>query len=329
MFSRWVIRKKIFFQKVFLTNKQDKITSMVIDKSWGWNFIGLSVKILVLAIFGSIIFFPFFFMISSSFFNLEESEKLISNESKLQIFPGKIGLENYKVVISNTSSFQSYSGAILASVVTTVLSVFARLFFVILLGYAFSLKKWKFKKLFWILFLSLLSIPEAGILAGQYVVAVNSQLSRELLGAGLVIPFVSSVFSGYLFRNAFENIPTRIREAAMIDGHSQVSYVFRVALPMVKPIIWTVVILTTFSAWNAYLWPNILIPAGKTYAFWKPINIWALSSGFDQTTDEPREIISYRMVSAVLATLPMMIVFFVFRKRIMKIVSNQGSTIKG
>lgn len=108
-------------------------------------------------------------------------------------------------------------------------------------------------------------------MVGQFLVVQKTALKDSLVWVGLNIPFVAHIFSGYLFRNAFEAIPSQVKEAAAIDGISRTSFFFKIALPMVRSTLLTVVIITAFAAWNSYLWPNIIL-SNKT-SNWKPINV--------------------------------------------------------
>ena len=216
-----------------------------------------------------------------------------------------------------------YWKAIFYSFAMVAATVVFKIFVTILMGYAFSLKKYKGKKAIWYFFLSLMMLPEVALMSGQYqmIVKLGWQAGSGIL-FGLFVPFVASVFSAVMFKNAFETIPDRTKEAAMVDGATNLTYFFRVALPMIRPTTLTVIILTAFASWNSYMWPALLLQ-GKDI---QTIPTWVFLTGRDA---QGNLIMPIRMAGTVLAILPMLIVYFGFRGRIMKAISRQGSAIKG
>ena len=168
-------------------------------------------------------------------------------------------------------------------------------------------------------------VPEVALLVGQYqiVVIFNFQTGYRVIIA-LILPFIASVFSAYMYRNAFEAIPFRTKEAAFVDGASNLKYFLKVAFPMVSPTTWTVAILTGFAAWNSYMWPALLL-SGQDMDV---INTWLFKTGRSEGADS-RIMMNVRMAAAIIAIVPMFIVYFLFRSRIMKAISRQGSAIKG
>ena len=132
-----------------------------------------------------------------------------------------------------------------------------------------------------------------------------------------------------MFRTAFEAIPPRIKESAFVDGCTGLRYFLKIAFPMVRSTTWTVSILTAFAAWNSYLWPLLLLTNRPDLN----INLWVLAQGTDgnagQSDEQIRVLLNLKMAAAILAILPMFIVYFLFRKRIMKAVGSRANTIKG
>lgn len=228
---------------------------------------------------------------------------------------------------------QGYVFSFLLTFCNVLISIALKIFVTLLLGYAFSLKKWYGKEFIWSILMALLILPEVALLAGQQwvVVQMNSALKPKD-GGGLffyqlfviAVPFIASVFNALMYRNAFEAIPGRIKEVAMIDGVVGYKYLFKIAIPMVSPTTLTIVILTTLASWNSYLWPSLV--AGTDY---RVMSVWLFGVGRDTTTQDERVFDNIRMAGAILVILPMFVFYFLFRKRIMAAISRQGSTIKG
>ncbi len=183
----------------------------------------------------------------------------------------------------------------------------------------------------WGFFISLLVLPEVALLFGQYkvVISLDNQFGvlKSFMGAiaMIALPFVASIFNALMFRNAFEAIPGRIKEVAMVDGAVGARYLFKIAMPMVQPTTLTIVILTTLASWNSYLWPALLF-TGSNYEI---MSVWLFQVGRENIDNVTRIHQNVKMAGAVLVILPMFVFYFIFRKKIMSSISRQGSAIKG
>ncbi|MBN3534888.1 carbohydrate ABC transporter permease [Mycoplasma procyoni] len=305
----------------YLKKRSQEISSQIKDTTLLKSFLSLSWKLIVLFFFGLLIIFPFYFMIV---FALAPDKQANESFGELVLYPKEIRWDNFTRALQ-----EGYWQALGWTALITFVSVVLKLFFSATFGYAFSLKKWRFKKASWLIFLSILILPEVALLIGQYrVVIILEWTSKPIpLAISLLMPFAASVFSGFMFRNAFEAIPDRIKEASMVDGCSGTKYFFKVALPMVTPTIWTVGILTAFAAWNSLLWPLLLLGKDSPVVL---INIYLLDIGVNPDENSPIKVFkNVKMAGAILAILPMFIAYFLFRKRILNAISRQGSTIKG
>ena len=176
-------------------------------------------------------------------------------------------------------------------------------------------------------------MPEVALLSGQYYLVVRFNewmpgIKDNFFGMVFLvaIPFVASIFNALMFRNAFEAIPGRIKEVAMVDGAVGWRYLFKIAIPMVVPTILTVVILTALASWNSYLWPSLISGGEVKY---KIMSVWLFEVGRKIIGTEERVQSNIKMAGSIIAILPMFIFYFIFRKKIMGSISRQGSTIKG
>ncbi|CAM9092466.1 carbohydrate ABC transporter permease [Mycoplasma todarodis] len=292
----------------------ENVGSQVRTQSIIWIIVSNLMKVFALVFFGALILFPFYYMIATSLMTNAEATDAVTTH----LAPEKPQWGNFVDAFAD-----GYWMAILYSFLIASITIMVKLVITILLGYAFSIKKYRGKKIVWGFFLSLMMLPEVALLSGQYqmIVRLGWYYGTNIL-LGLFIPFVASVFSAVMFKNAFEAIPDRTKEAAMIDGAGNVGYFFKVALPMIKPTTLTVIILTAFASWNSYMWPALLLQ-GKDI---QTIPTWVFTTGKDSNG---QLLIPIRMAGTTLAILPMLLVYFVFRGRIMKAISRQGSAIKG
>ncbi|QJG66237.1 carbohydrate ABC transporter permease [Mycoplasma phocoeninasale] len=310
----------------YLKSKQELISKPysstgVASKAASWIF-----KIIVLGFFALLIIFPFYFMLTQSL-----TDKLWQTRQTTTIlFPipftegGKwFHWDNYRAALE-----QGYLQSLVFTLGITFFSILIRLFFSITLGYALSLKNWKGKGAFFAFFLSLLILPEVALLTGQYTVIVRMGWhSGALTIIALVIPFAASIFFSYMYKNAFEAIPNSVKESSMLDGAGGFRYFFNIALPMVKSTTWTVAILTAFASWNSYTWPALILAGSNS--LWQPMNLWVFTTGKDPDADLQILYTSIRMAATVLAILPMLIIYFIFRRRIMDAISRNGNATKG
>ncbi len=313
-----MLRLKLKIQQNFrrrnVKRNVEKVSSQVRTTSIAWILISNIMKASTLIFFGAIVLFPFYYMIATSLMTNSEATDTVSTH----LMPAKAQWENFKTALA-----AGYWKSILFSFSIATITIVIKLIITVLMGYAFSMKKYKGKKLIWTFFLSLMMLPEVALLSGQYqmIVKLGWYYGANVL-LGLFIPFVASVFSAVMFKNAFESIPDRTKEAAMVDGATEMSYFFRVALPMIQPTTLTIVILTAFSSWNSYMWPALLLQ-GKDI---QTIPTWVFTTGKDSNGDL---IIPIRMAGTALAIAPMLIFYFVFRRKVMNSISKQGSAIKG
>ncbi|WKX02470.1 carbohydrate ABC transporter permease [Candidatus Mycoplasma mahonii] len=302
----------------FIKKQSEKVSKQAGKSSLSLSVLSLLFKIIILGGIGTIVLFPFFYMISGSLMTYAE----ISDKQDIHLWPDKLQWSNY------TAAFQAgYWDAMWLTFIVTLLSIVAKIFITLMMGYAFAFSKWKGKNLLWYFLLSLLMLPEVAILSGQFKMVTDLKMrDGSMLIAALAFPFVASVFSALMFKNAFSAIPLRTKEAAMVDGAGGLTYFFRVAVPMVTPTIWTVGILTAFAAWNSYMWPSLLLNDGSGT---QVMSTWQFTIGKDPDPAQTRLLTQVRLAGAVLAILPMFIVYFAMRRRIMKAISRQGSAIKG
>jgi len=166
------------------------------------------------------------------------------------------------------------------------------------------------------LFLSLMMIPNELVIITNFVTITNAGLRNSF--PGLILPSVTSIFYIYLLKENFEQIPDELYKAAKVDGTSDIKYLFKVMIPICRPTIVTVLILKVIECWNAYVWPRLITDDE---------NYFLVSNGI-QTIRESgfgRENIPAMMAAVVVISLPLIIIFLIFHKKIMEGVSRGGT----
>lgn len=260
-----------------------------------------------LAICAIVVIFPFYWMIltslkSFSSYNGEQVPKLIAV---------KPTLENYITAFKETELLRYMGNTLFFAVVTTVLMVVVA----ILAAYAFARLDFKGKDILFTLFLSLMIIPNELVIITNYVTIVNMNLRNTY--TGLIVPSVMSVFYVYLLRQTFMQVPDEIYYAAKVDGTSDFKYLWKVMIPLAKPTLISIIILKAIECWNSFVWPRLITTNSKYFLVSNAIEE-IKSNGFG------RENIPAMMAAVVVVSIPLLVIFLLFRKQIMTGVSRSG-----
>ncbi len=134
---------------------------------------------------------------------------------------------------------------------------------------------------------------------------------------GLILPSVTSVFYIYLLKENFAQVPNEIYYASKVDGTSDIKFLFKVMIPICKPTIVTVTILKVIECWNSYIWPR-LVTDDRAY--------YLVSNGIQEIRENGfgRENIPAMMAAVVVISVPLIVIFLIFRNKIMEGVSRGG-----
>ena len=158
-------------------------------------------------------------------------------------------------------------------------------------------------------------IPSELVVITNFVTITNLDLRNTM--TGLVLPSVTSVFYIYLLKENFEQVPDELYRAAKVDGTSDLKYLWKVMIPICRPTIVTITILKIIECWNSYVWPR-LITDDQAY--------YLVSNGIQEIRENGfgRENIPAMMAAVVVISVPLIILFLIFRNKIMEGVSRGG-----
>ena len=268
-------------------------------------------KVLVyifLIIWAIVVLFPFYWMILTSL----KSYSAYNGEYIPKFFTLNPTLENYSQAFTAVPLARYFLNTLIFTLVTTALMLIV----VVLAAFAFARLNFKGKDFTFTAFLSLMMIPNELVIITNFVTITNLGLRNTF--TGLILPSVTSVFYIYLLKENFEQIPDSLYKAAKVDGTSDLKYLFKVMIPICKPTIVTVVILKIIECWNAYVWPRLITDNEMYYLVSNGIQT-IRESGFG------RENIPAMMAAVVLISIPLIILFLVFHKKIMEGVSRGGT----
>ena len=261
-----------------------------------------------LAIWALIVLFPFYWMILSSFKSYSE----YVSEYIPKFFTLSPTFENYIKAFSAVPLGKYFINTLIFTVATTALMMIV----ITLAAYAFARLNFRGKNLLFTLFLSLMMIPNELVIITNFVTITNLDLRNTF--TGLILPSVTSVFYIYLLKENFSQVPDELYYAAKVDGTSDLKYLFKVMLPICKPTIITVMILKVIECWNSYVWPRLITDDQ---------NYFLVSNGIQEIRENGfgRENIPAMMAAVVVISLPLIVVFLIFRKKIMAGVSRGGT----
>ena len=237
--------------------------------------------------------FPLFWMLTAA------------TNTTLEVAQGKLWFGtnmgvNFKNLLASTSLWQSMWNSFLYATIQTVLC----LFICSLAGYGFELYHTKGKDLLFGILLLAMMIPGVATMIPLFTMMSRMKLLNTAWGFAL--PAIATPFMIMMFRQNSRNFPVEIMNAARIDGLSEIGIFFRIYMPVMKSTYAAAAVITFMNAWNAYLWPRVVL--NKSNAQTMPILIANLANGYS---------IDYGMLmmGVLFCSLPTIIIFFILQKQ--------------
>jgi multiple sugar transport system permease protein len=268
----------------------------------------MTVTYSLLAVWALIVLFPFYWMILSSF----KSYAAYNSELTTRFFVTDPTFENYVSAFKAVKLTRYLLNTVIFTLITTAVMVCVT----VLAAFGFSRLRFKGRDLVFTLFLALMMIPNELVIITNF--RTVTELGMRNTFAGLILPSVTSVFYIYLLRENFSLIPDELYMSAKMDGTSDFGYLCRVMIPISAPTMVTIVILKVIECWNSYVWPR-LITDNPAY--------FLVSNGIQEIRENGfgRENIPAMMAAVVVISLPLILLFLVFHRKIMEGVSRGGT----
>ncbi len=262
----------------------------------------------LLTVWAILVLFPFYWMILSSV----KSYSAYNSEYIPQFFTLSPTLENYVSAFTAVPLGDYFVNTLIFTLGTTALMLAVT----VLAAFAFARLDFPGKDLAFTVFLSLMMIPNELVVITNFVTVTDLDLRNTFMG--LILPSVTSVFYIYLLKENFAQVPDELYWAAKADGTSDLKYLWKVLIPICRPTIITILILKTIECWNSYVWPR-LITDDEAY--------FLVSNGIQEIRENGfgRENIPAMMAAVVVISLPLIILFLVFRRKIMAGVARGGT----
>lgn len=270
--------------------------------------VGKGIVYALLTVWGLIVLFPFYWMLLTSIksygsYNAEYVPKFIATSPTLGNYADAFTAVPLGQYFLNTLIFTAATTAIMLVVIIPAAFAFARLDF-------------RGKNLLFTLFLALMMIPNELVIITNFTTITDLDLRNTF--TGLILPSVTSVFYIYLLKENFAQIPDELYYAAKVDGTSDFKYLCRVMIPICRPTIVTVTILKVIECWNSYVWPRLITDDPAYYL---------VSNGIQEIRENGfgRENIPAMMAAVVVISVPLIVLFLIFRRQIMAGVARGGT----
>lgn len=267
-----------------------------------------AVTYVLLALWAVIVLFPFYWMVLTSV----KSYSAYSSERIPAFFTLSPTLQNYRDAFTAVPLGRYFLNTVIFTVATTAIMLVV----ITLAAFAFARLNFRGKQLAFTCFLALMMIPNELVIITNFVTITDAGLRNTFWG--LILPSVTSVFYIYLLKENFAQIPNELYYAAKVDGTSDFKYLWKVMLPICRPTVVTIVILKVIECWNSYVWPRLITDDP---------NLYLVSNGIQEIRENGfgRENIPAMMAAVVVISLPLIVLFLVFRSRIMEGVSRGGT----
>jgi multiple sugar transport system permease protein len=271
-------------------------------------------KLLKTAVYSMLVFwalvvlFPFYWMLLTSV----KSYGSYNAEFIPKLFTLSPTFENYVSAFSAVPLAKYFLNTVIYTVVTTALM----LVIAIPSAYAFARLEFRGKNLLFLSFLALMMIPTELVVITNFTTITNLEMRNTF--TGLILPSAASVFYIYLLKENFEQVPNELYLAAKVDGTTDFKYLMKVLVPICRPTVVTVTILKVIECWNSYVWPRLITDNPAYYL---------VSNGIQEIRENGfgRENIPAMMAAVVVISLPLIVLFLIFRNKIMAGVARGGT----
>ena len=267
-----------------------------------------AVTYVLLALWAVIVLFPFYWMVLTSV----KSYSAYSAERIPAFFTLSPTLQNYRDAFTAVPLGRYFLNTVIFTVATTAIMLVV----ITLAAFAFARLNFRGKQLAFTCFLALMMIPNELVIITNFVTITDAGLRNTFWG--LILPSVTSVFYIYLLKENFAQIPNELYYAAKVDSTSDFKYLWKVMLPICRPTVVTIVILKVIECWNSYVWPRLITDDE---------NYFLVSNGIQAIRENGfgRENIPAMMAAVVVISVPLIVLFLLFRNKVMEGVSRGGT----
>ncbi|KFF98754.1 sugar ABC transporter permease [Streptomyces scabiei] len=269
-------------------------------RTWGqpWLYLPLVGALLLMVA-------PFLWMLSGSF----KPEADIRSVPPV-LLPTAPTTANYGELFSTLDFTSMFANSVIVALAVTA----GNLIFCSMLGYALAKLEFRGQRAVFLLVMGTLMIPGLVTFVPLYVLVSNMQLTGSMLG--LILPFLAGPFGVFLMRQFISTLPDELIDAARVDGCRELAIFAKIILPLTKPALATLGIITFLGSWNNFLWPLVVAQNESQYTL--PVGLALASSGQSFTR------FGILLAGAVIVLLPVMIVFLLFQRQFIAGIATTG-----
>ncbi|MGO1770639.1 MAG: carbohydrate ABC transporter permease [Microbacterium sp.] len=258
----------------------------------------------ILSVGGLVMVFPFLWQIVMSL-----SSKAEVTSVPPTFWPEQLRFDNYAEVFRQIPFVDQFW----VSVWVTVATVIGQVVLCSMAGYAFARMRFVARAGILAVMLSILMIPNQAYLIPQYQIVQNLGWLDTV--PGIVIPAIFSAFGTFLMRQFFVNLPGELEEAARLDGANSFQIFWKVMLPLARPSISALVIITVLAAWNNLLWPLVVTSRAEN----RPLSVGIAALNGQYAIDYP-----VMMAASLMAMAPILILFIIMQRRVIEGLAHSG-----
>ncbi len=263
------------------------------DTPIGWRAVG---RYGLLVLVAALVLFPVYTTVVAA---LKEGNQVLNNP----LVPDGFTLR----ILAKAWDEGNLGRYLLNSGVVAVVITAAQLLTSVLSAYAFAILDFPGRTIMFGVFLATLLVPlEATLVVNRRTVDSLGWINSY---QGLTVPFLATAFGTFLLRQVFLTLPRDLRDAAAIDGVGHLGFLRHVAVPLVRPTLGAMAMLSFLSAWNQYLWPNLVTTESDMYT---------VQSGLKQISEARLDEPNLVMAGTIIAAIPIVVVLLIFQRSLIR-----------
>ena len=285
-------------------------SAKAVHMSGGRVGMAYALKLLLYSLPVILFIFPFLVLITRSFFSYEES---VGYSEGLGIFPKNWTLASYQEAFGNPEIRKGFLIGLKNTMIVVACNVIGVPLTAFMSAYAFTKIKFKFRKLIFTVALGTIMIPGILLMIPVYQIFWKMGWTNTLLPLTIPCFFGGGIINIFMIMQFIRSIPKEIDEAAVIDGASLPTRMFRITLPLIKPIIVYLMVVSFFAAWNDFSGPLMYIKSTAPESY--TLNLYIYYEYLSETsfaTSRP----NVQMVFGVFMMIPMFVIYVIFQKQL-------------
>ncbi|MBK8021053.1 MAG: carbohydrate ABC transporter permease [Chloroflexi bacterium] len=269
------------------------------------QLLGRWASYLLLSLIAIVMVFPFVWMIFTAFKGNQEVYVYPPT-----LLPQEFHWDNFAHVLDTVPFVQFYYNSLIVTVIVTVSQVATSA----LAAYAFARIEFFGRNVLFILYLATLVIPDQVTMLPLFLLVSN--LGWIDTYQGLTIPFLANAFAVFFLRQFFATLPRELEDAAHVDGAGRVRILLQIILPLARPALATITLFIFLAQWDSYLWP-LIVTNSETMR--------TLPIGLRFFVEESGAQLNYMMAGALMAVVPILILFFAAQRQFIEGIALTGS----